>query len=588
MPRNPQMVYSVTPCKLVPPKSLPMIAVGLAVIFAGLIGGCATAPELPVATVRPSTVEVKLIAFNDFHGNLRTPNSRVPVADPSQSTGLRFQAAGGVEQFAALVRDLKQKNPMNAVVSAGDLVGATPLLSALFKDEPTIEAMNLIGIDFHAVGNHEFDNGVAQLKRLRAGGCETNVKTGLPDCQGRAPYAGAKFPFLTANVRVEDGTETLFPAYGVKEFDGVKVAFIGMTLRGTPQLVRPSSTVGLRFMDEVETVNQLLPQIKAQGINAIVVVMHQGGQQTGGINDCKDFSGAAKDIVERMSNDVSIVVTAHTHRYYICEIGGKLVTSAGSYGMLMTEIDLTLDRVSGRISQRSARNLVVKPDGAKAADLTELVQRYAALSEPLEKRVVGRLRTELSMVKAGTSESNLANMVVDAQLYATTSPDRGGAVIAFNNNDSLRDSLIPDADGGISYGAVFRAQPFQNDLIVMTLTGAQVKALLEQQWEGGEGPGRRMLGVSTGFRYTWDATKPVGQRVVVGSMALNGIPIRGDLQYRISVNSYLATGGSGMTVFRDGKDRQVSVSDIDAVVEYLGVKSPYQPPPLGTRIVRLN
>jgi 5'-nucleotidase len=316
--------------------------------------------------------------------------------------------------------------------------------------------------------------------------------------------------------------------------------------------------------------------------------MHEGGEQSGGINDCKDFKGAAKDIAERLSGEVSVVVTAHTHRYYVCEVGGKLVTSAGSYGTLLTEIDLSLDRASGRIVKKSGRNLVVKPDGAKAADLSALLARYTILSEAREKQVVGRLKTELSVARGGTDESNLANMVADAQLYATTSPDRGGAVIAFNNNDSLRAPLIPDADGGISYGAIFKTQPFQNDLLVMNLTGAQIKALLEQQWEGNEGLGRRMLNVSAGFSYAWDATKPVGQRVLPGSIKLGGAPLQADLQYRVAVNSYLATGGSGMTMFREGKDRQVSVLDIDAVVEYLGVKSPYQPPPLGTRIVRVN
>ena len=202
--------------------------------------GCTTIPSPPPAVVAAPVVTVKLIAFNDFHGNLKIPGLRVPVPDPSQPTGIRFENAGGVEQFAALVQTLRQQNPLNAVLSAGDMVGATPLMSALFRDEPTIEAMNIIGVDFHAVGNHEFDYGVEHLKRLQAGGCEKNATTGKPDCKGRPDYLGAKFPFLAANVRAESDGKTLFPSYGVKEFDGIKVAFIGMTLRATPQLVRPS------------------------------------------------------------------------------------------------------------------------------------------------------------------------------------------------------------------------------------------------------------------------------------------------------------------------------------------------------------
>jgi 5'-nucleotidase len=561
-----------------------MIALGVL-----MFSGCTTIPAPPPAVVVPPVVSVKLIAFNDFHGNLQIPNLRVPVPDASQSTGIRFENAGGVEQFAALVQTLKQQNPLNAVVSAGDLVGATPLMSALFKDEPTIEAMNLIGVDFHAVGNHEFDYGVAHLKRLQSGGCEKNVTTGQHDCKGRPTYAGANFPFLAANVIAESDGKTLFPAYGVKAFDGVKVAFIGMTLRNTPQLVRPSGTAGLRFLDEVETVNQLLPDLKAKGINAVVVVVHEGGEQSGGINDCIDFRGPAKDIASRLGPEVSVVITGHTHRYYICDVAGKRVTSAGSYGTLLTEIDVDLDRATGRVSRSVARNIVVKPDGPKAAELTGFVERYKALSEPLEKRIVANVARELSAVSTPAGESTLGNLIADAHLSATASPDRGGAVIAFNNRGSLRAPIIPDESGGVSYGALFKTQPFQNDLVVMNLTGAEIKNVLERQWTAeAEGRFSRIMGVSKGFSYVWDAAKPIGSRVVAGSMKLNGAPVRLDLEYRVVANSFVAAGAEGFTVFRDGRDRQVSVLDLDALVEYLGANSLYQPMPLGTRIVRLN
>lgn len=561
-----------------------MIALG--VLF---FSGCTTIPPPPPAAVAAPVVTVKLIAFNDFHGNLQIPNLRVPVPDASQPTGIRFESAGGVEQFAALVNKLKLQNPLNAVLSAGDLVGATPLISALFKDEPTIEAMNLIGVDFHAVGNHEFDYGVEHLKRLQAGGCEKSAATGQPDCKGRPAYMGAKFPFLAANVRAESDEKTLFPSYGVKEFDGVKVAFIGMTLRNTPQLVRPSGTAGLRFFDEVETVNQLLPTLRAKGINAFVVVVHEGGDQSGGINDCTDFKGPAKDIASRLAPEVGVVITGHTHRYYICDVAGKLVTSAGSYGTLLTEIDIDLDRATGKLSRTSARNVVVKPDGPKAAELSVLVERYKALSEPLEKRIVANVAREMSALSTPAGESTLGNLIADAHLSGTASPDRGGAVIAFNNRGSLRAPIIPDETGGVSYGALFKTQPFQNDLVVMNLTGAEIKSVLEQQWTAeAEGRFSRIMGVSKGFSYVWDAAKPIGSRVVPGSMKLNGAPVRLDLEYRVVANSFVAAGAEGFTVFRDGRDRQVSVLDLDALVEYLGANSPYQPSALGSRIVRLN
>jgi len=589
MPDNYVLPQSTTLRARVQLSARPIIAVGSVVIFAGLTGGCATLREQPAAAARPATVEVKLIAFNDFHGNLRIPGLRVPIADPAQATGIRFEQAGGVEQFAAIVAQLKSRNPNNVVVSAGDLVGATPLMSALFKDEPTIEAMNLIGLDFHAVGNHEFDNGVAHLKRLQAGGCELNKQSGQPDCQGRAAYAGANFGFLAANVMVAGSDATLFPAYGIKDFEGIKVGFIGLTLKGTAALVRPSGTTGLTFRDEVETVNRLVPTLQAAGVQAIVVVVHEGGEQSGGINECTDFKGAARNIAERISPEVGVVITGHTHRFYVCEVAGKLVTSAGSYGTLVTEIDLTLDRASGRIAQKTARNLVVKPDGPKDARLTALVERFAALTEPLEKRVVAIVKQEINAVANPAGESTLANLIADAHLFATASPDRGGAVMAFNNRGSLRAPIIPDPAGGVSYGALFKTQPFQNDLVVMNLTGTQIKQVLEQQWNEATSSVRgQILGVSQGFSYAWDASKPIGERVIAESMRLNGVAMQPTLQYRVTANSFVAAGSEGLTTFRDGRDRQVSVLDLDALVEFLTVKSPYQPPAVGNRIRRIN
>lgn len=557
-------------------------------VVATLVASCAQLPAnlpAPVAKAASATVEVKIIAFNDFHGNLRTPSLRVPVPDASQSTGMRFDPAGGIEQFSALVQSLKAKNKNFAVVSAGDMVGATPLLSALFKDEPTIEAMNLVGVDFHAVGNHEFDYGIKHLKRLKNGGCKVDEKTGQPDCDGRAPYAGAKFDFLAANVFESASSQTLFPAYGVKEFDGVKVAFIGLTTRTTPSIVRPGGTVGVTFKEEVATVNALVPVLKGQGIEAIVVVMHEGGTQTGTINECIDFQGRGREIAEQLDPAVQVVVTAHTHRYHICEVGNKLVTGAGSYGTLVTEIDLVLDRATRKIIAKKARNLIVDPNGSKDAALTALVDRYAVLSAPLENRVVGKLTREVNSVVSPSGESTLGNLIADAHLFGTAAPDKGGAVIAFNNPGSLRAPIIPDADGGVKYGELFKAQPFQNDLIIMTFTGRQLKALLEQQFRGSDRP--RLLGVSKGFTYTWDQAKPIGEKIIAASMKLNGEPINPALQYRVAANSFLAGGSEGMNMFLEGTDRQVGVLDLEALVAMISAGSPVTPPSVG-RLVRLN
>lgn len=578
-------------------RVLPLLVVSALV----LVGGCAT----PVPVQHPSraasgTVDVKLIAFNDFHGNLKTPSLRVPVADATKPNGIRLDPAGGVEQFSALVQSLKAKNPNYAVVSAGDMVGATPLLSALFKDEPTIEAMNLVGVDFHGVGNHEFDYGIKHLKRLKNGGCKIDEKSGQPDCDGRAPYAGANFAFLAANVFEEATGKPLFPAWGVKEFEGIKVAFIGLTLRGTADIVRPGGADGVSFRDEVETVNALVPQIREQGIEAIIVLLHEGGVQTGGINDCTDFKGEFRQMVERFDPAVDAVLSAHTHRFYVCEFAGKLATSAGSYGTLITEIDLTLDRATRDIVGKSARNLVVKPDGPKDARLSVLVESYAKLSTPRENRAVAKVTRELPIMANAAGESLLGNLIVDAQsrvnaLSQTTGLRLGLSEahfvtdnprnIAFNNPGSLRAPLMPATDGSVTYGELFKIQPFQNDLILMVMTGAQLKEALEQQFSGDR---TRIMGVSRGFSYTWDNARPIGDKVITESIKLNGIVIKADERYRVIANSFLAGGSEGFSAFLKGTDRQAGLQDIEALVNYLSSVSPYTPPPLGDRITRRN
>ena len=551
-----------------------------------LSASCVQAPKtISTPQVPSATVEVKIIAFNDFHGNLRTPSLRVAVPDAAQSTGMRFEPAGGIEQMSALVQSLKAKQKNVVIVSAGDMVGATPLLSALFKDEPTIEAMNLLGVDIHAVGNHEFDYGVKHLKRLKNGGCIVDEKSDKPDCGGRAPYAGAQFEFLAANVIDNASGQPLFPAVAVREFDGIKIGFIGLTTLTTPTIVRPGGTVGLTFKEEVETINALVPGLKGQGVEAIVVVMHEGGVQTGGINQCVDFQGRGREIAEQVDPAIQLIISAHTHRYYICDVGNVLITEAGSYGTLVTDIDLVLDRSTRKIVAKKARNLIVDPNGPKDVALTALVDRYATLSAPLENRVVGKLTREANSVVGPSGESILGNLIADAHLFATAAPDKGGAVIAFNNPGSLRAPIIPDADGGVKYGDLFKAQPFQNDLIIMNFTGKQLKNLLEQQFNSSDRP--RLLGVSQGFSYTWDNAKPRGEKIVPGSMKLNGVPLDPALQYRVTANSFLAGGTEGLGLFREGTDRQVGVLDLEALVALISSASPLTPPSVG-RLVRLN
>lgn len=520
------------------------------------------------------TVDVQLLALNDFHGNLEPPGG--PIAG---------SPAGGAEYLATHVRQRRATNPNTMVVSAGDLIGASPLVSALFRDEPTIEAMNMIGLDLNAVGNHEFDKGSAELLRMQNGGCNP-----VDGCLDGDPFAGAKFGFLAANVVRSDTHETLFPAYAVREFQGAKVAFIGLTLKDTPSIVTPSGVAGLEFLDEADTVNALVPELRRQGIESIVVLMHEGGRQTGGINDCKGASGPVVDIVNRMDDAVDVVVSGHTHQAYKCVIDGKLVTSASSFGRVLTDIDLTIDKRTGDVVKAGADNFVVTRNVPRAGDLTALIAKYKAISAPLENRVIGTITADITRNATPAGESALGDVVADAQLAATSGPAVGGAVVAFMNPGGIRADLSfapsgAEQPGQVTYGEAFTVQPFGNTLVTMTLTGAQLDTLLEQQWCNQAFP--RILQVSAGFTYTWDNARPACNRVDPSTIRIGGASVTPTGTYRVTVNSFLADGGDNFTVLRSGVARLGGPLDLDALEPFFKAGSPIPPGPRN-RISRLG
>ncbi|WP_137940336.1 bifunctional metallophosphatase/5'-nucleotidase [Chitinivorax sp. B] len=526
-------------------------------------------------------VDVKIIAFNDFHGNLKSPGT-VTVADPADVSKTIKVPAGGAEALATWISNLKAKNPNHVVVTAGDLIGGSPLLSALFHDEPTIESMNMMGLDFNAVGNHEFDDGKDELLRMQNGGCHP-----VDGCQSGVQFTGAKFKFLAANVVDSKSSKTLFPAYQIKTFNNIPVAFIGMTLKGTPTIVTPSGVAGLDFKDEAETVNKLVPELKAQGVEAIVVLVHEGGMQTGDYNECKGIAGPIVDIVNKFDKAVDIVVTGHTHQAYNCNINGKLVTSAMSFGRLLTEIDIKLDPHSRDITEMKAANLIVKTDVAKNAQQTSLIDRIAALVKPLENRVIGMATAKLDNTANVAGESSLGDVIADSQLDATMDGKLGGAQIAFMNPGGIRTAITPDASGNVTYGQLFTTQPFGNNLVTMTVKGSEIKELLEQQWKGGNQVVPKVLQVSSGFTYTWDANKPLGERVEATNIKLNGVMIDPAGSYRITVNNFLSTGGDNFTVLNNGTNRLGGVVDLDALESYFKSHVPVAPGKQN-RISRLN
>ena len=558
-------------------------------------------PTTPAPTV-PATVAIKLIAFNDLHGNLEPPKTSITA--PSSAGGTVAVPAGGAAYLASAIASLRAKNPNHAVVSAGDMIGASPLVSALFLDEPTIEAVNLMKIDFNAVGNHEFDKGQTELLRMKNGGCAKN--TALEPCQVNKAFPGANFGFLAANTVKADGS-TLFPATGMKTFTQggatVKVGFIGMTLKGTPSIVTPSGVAGLTFKDEADTANALIPGLRAQGADVIVVVVHEGATTTVGYNDksCAGLSGDLLPILNRLDAGVDVVVSGHTHRAYVCDYAKTnaakpfLLTSAGQYGTLVTDIDLTFDTATRKVTAKTADNVIVQgeaytsgsttvaltdqyPSFAKNTEIAALVTQYQAVAAPLVQRVVGKLTGPATRTNAPSRENVMGNLIADAQLAATAPAGKGGAQIAFMNPGGVRADLVPAADGSVTYGQLFSVQPFGNSLVVKTMTGAQIRALLEQQFNSGSNTvaAPRVLLPSAGFTYTYDLAAAAGSRIT--AMALGGVPMADATAYRVTMNSFLATGGDNFTVFNQGTNTLGGDQDIDALEAYIKANDPLAPP----------
>ena len=577
-----------------------------AAIATAMVAGCSTpvsGPDLP------PTVQIKLIGFNDFHGHLEPP--RTAVTAPGTGTSTVAVPAGGVAYLASAIDALRARNPHHAVLSAGDMIGATPLVSALFLDEPTIEAFNLIGLDFNAVGNHEFDKGRDELLRMARGGCQKY--TLREPCRVNKAFPGANFGYLAANTLREDGS-TLFASTGIKDFQvgaaRIRLGIIGLTLKGTPAMVTPSGVAGLRFLDEAATANALVPQLKAQGADVIVVLIHEGGNTTGGYNDksCPGLSGDILPILERLDPVVDLVISGHTHRPYICDYGKTnpsrpfLLTSAGLYGTLLTDIDVTVDTRSRKVVAKSASNVIVQgepytsgsgsvvplsalyPVFPKHPEVGSLVARYAMEASGLASRPVGRVSGTISRQRTQSLESAMGSVIADAHLAATRAPDKGGAQIAFVNTGAVRADLVPGPGGEVTYGQLFTVQPFGNNLVVKTFTGAQVRALLEQQF-GSSGVIPCSLQHSAGFSYAFDLRAPAGQRV--SDMRLHGTALMDSARYRVAMNSFLADGGDRYSVFRQGTEVLGGDQDIDAFEAYIRVHSPVSAPALG-RITRLS
>jgi 5'-nucleotidase len=413
---------------------------------------------------------------------------------------------------------------------------------------------------------------------MQSGGCHP-----VDGCLDGDGFGGAQFSFLAANVVNKQTGKTLFAPYRIDDIGGAKVAFVGMTLEGTPLIVTPSGIADYDFKDEADTVNALVPELKAKGADAIVVLLHEGGLPTGGYNECPGISGPIVDIVNRMDPAIDAVLSGHTHQAYNCRINNKLVTSAASVGRLITDVHLNVDKVAHKVNTITADNVIVTRDVDKDPAQTALIAKYSAISAPLENRVIGSITGDLNRVASPAGETPLGDAIADAQLAATDDPATGSAVAAFMNPGGVRADLLyapsgAEAPGEVTYGESFTVQPFGNSLVAMTVTGAQIDTLLEQQWCNQAAV--KVLQVSASVSYSWSASAPVCDRVDASTIKIGGVTVDPAASYRITVNSFLADGGDGFTVLRDGTDRLGGAVDLDAFSAYLEANSPLSPPAL--------
>nr|WP_227505543.1 bifunctional metallophosphatase/5'-nucleotidase [Acinetobacter sp. A47] len=543
---------------------------------------------------------VNILAFNDFHGNLEPPKRFIEAEDPNDSSKTVRIPVGGVSYFADAIKKLRAQYPNNAVVSAGDLISASPLTSSLFLDEPTIETMNEIQIDFNAVGNHEFDRGTDELRRLQNGGCQQYTST--RPCQINPKFEGAKFNFLAANVSMKaDPNKTLFPAYKVKSYGGIPVAFIGMTLKATPSIVSAAGIKDVNFHDEADTVNALIPELKKQGIEAIVVVVHEGVAPSTRFNQktCDGLSGPLLGILDRLDPAVDVVVSGHTHQSYICDYSTKnpqkpfLLTSAGQYGTAITNIQLELDGKTGDVIKKDAKQIPVQSEayssGSTTVNLTDLYEKFnktpsieAILDQyrqavtSISARVVGTADGVINRNATESGESALGNLIADAQQAMALTASNQGSDFTLMNPGGVRADLLVNTNNQISFGDIFTVQPFGNSIVTLSLTGQQIRDLLEQQWSGANAATARILQPSKEFSYTYKKDKSASPRA--GNILVAGQPLLDRKVYRVTVNSFLADGGDNFTVLKQGKNPVGGGQDIDALEQYVAQHSPLTAP----------
>jgi 5'-nucleotidase len=525
------------------------------------LAGCATQSQQPPH----GPLDINLVAINDFHGNLE-PSKYVLRQDADEKKDKETIQAGGIDVLKGALDAFRKEDKDLLFVAAGDLVGASPALSSMWADEPSIVAMNRMGLVASSLGNHEFDQGSKELLRQQHGGCDSPRPAKA--CQLSKEFKGAGFTYLATNVIDQTG-RNLVPGWKIVDVKGVKIGLVGAVLKDTPSVAVASAIKGLSFLDEADSINKVLPEMRAAGAQVFVVLIHEGGH-TGEAFDkvnCDGLEGPIVGIVKKLDPAIRLVITGHSHKGYLCKVDGRVVTQADAAGHLLSRIRMRVDPATGKVEDIDVRNVVMAP-GAFTPDpeLAAYLRDVRARSQAELAKPIARIGSGLARKENDNGESPVGDLIADAIVAATRSQ---GVQVGFMNPGGIRKDLEVGEGGVVSFGQAQAVLPFGNTLVVMDLTGAQLREVLEQQWRR-EGAHGYMLQVSRSLSYEWDSTRPVGQRVLPGSLKVDGKPVEDGKTYRVVANNFLADGGDNFPALAKGTNRNdTGMRDLDALVAHM-------------------
>jgi 5'-nucleotidase len=573
-----------------------------------LLVGPAEAGNKPAKPAK--TVPVRLLSLNDFHGNLEPPTgSSGRMVDETGAT----VDAGGAAYAATHLKQMSDKNTLK--VAQGDLIGASPLISAAYHDEPSVEFLGKVGVTASAVGNHEFDEGYTELKRIMNGGCHP-----VDGCSPAGEWKGAQYSYLGANVLLKrpnssaekealdalGGGHTgqlskLLKGYGIpalppvaiRWMNGVPIGFIGVVTKTTPTIVTSEGIKDLEFIDEVKAANVASKLLQIVGVKAQVVLVHEGDQVTAGQSPdaCAAQPGAGNRIATQVDAEVDMVLSGHSHQAYLCKVtdpkgGTRLYSQGGSFGRVITKVDFQVDVKTRDVVRSSvvADNQIVTRTVTPDKDISDFVTLWKDRVASVANKPIGRITADItnSAPTSGSGESPLGNLIADGQLAATRTG--GNAQIALMNPGGVRAPLTYagspalEGDGVVTYGEAFTVQPFNNLMQAVTLTGAQLKTVLEQQFTGGPNNQAftKILQPSSNFTYTYSTSAPWGSKI--SNMKIDGVAVTDTQSIRVAANNFLVGGGDAFLAFQGGTDLWSGPLDIDAFAAYFAANTVIAPP----------